>query len=89
VLICGLVALMTGKTRTALHVALVFGAIGIAGGAMGLSKLPALLTGDPVDRPTAAIVQLILFFLSLAYVALGVRSFIRARRSNAPISAAS
>jgi uncharacterized membrane protein len=81
VLACGLVALKSGQTRTAIHVALLFAALGLLGGAMGLPKLPALLTGAEVARPAAAIMQCVLFFLSAAYLGLGIQSFLRARRS--------
>ena len=84
VLVCGLVALKTGRTKVALHVALVFGLLGIVGGAMGLPQLPTLLSGGEVPRPTATLTQSILFFLSVGYLALGVRSFILARRNVNP-----
>jgi uncharacterized membrane protein len=84
VLLCGLVALKTGRTKVALHVALVFGLLGIVGGAMGLPQLPTLLSGGEVPRPTATLTQSILFFLSVVYLALGVRSFILARRNVNP-----
>jgi uncharacterized membrane protein len=82
VLICGLVALKTGRPKVPAHIALVFALLGIVGGAMGLPQLPALLSGGEVPRPTATLTQSILFFLSVIYLALGVRSFIRARRTN-------
>jgi uncharacterized membrane protein len=80
VLVCGLVALKTRQTRTAIHIALVFAVLGVLGGAMGLPKLPALLTGGEVARPAAAVMQCVLFFLSAGYLGLGIRSFFRARR---------
>jgi uncharacterized membrane protein len=83
VLLCGLVALKTGRTKVALHVALVFGLLGIVGGAMGLPQLPTLLSGGEVARPTATLTQSILFFLSTGYLALGIRSFIQARTNSA------
>jgi hypothetical protein len=84
VLICGLVALMTGRPKVPAHVALAIGLLGVVGGAMGLPQLPTLLSGGEVARPTATLTQSILFFLSLAYLVLGVRSFILARRMAAP-----
>lgn len=84
ILICGLVALKTGKPKVPLHLALFFGLLGVAGGAMGLPQLPALLAGGDVPRPTATFTQSILFFLSVGYLALGVRSFILARRNVQP-----
>jgi hypothetical protein len=83
ILICGLVALKTGKPKVPLHLALVLSLLGVAGGAMGLPQLPTLLTGGEVPRPTATFTQSVLFFLSVGYLALGVRSFILARKSSA------
>jgi hypothetical protein len=82
ILICGLVALKSGKPKVPLHLALVLGLLGVAGGAMGLPQLPTLLTGGEVPRPTATFTQSVLFFLSVGYLALGVRSFILARKSS-------
>jgi hypothetical protein len=81
VLICGLVALKTGRPKVPAHIALVFGLFGVLGGAMGLAQLPALLSGGDVPRPSATATQSLLFFLSIAYVALCVRSFVRARKA--------
>lgn len=81
VMICGLVALKTGRPKIPLHIALVFGLLGVIGGAMGLAQLPTLLSGGEVARPIATVTQSLLFFLSISYLALGVRSFILARGS--------
>jgi uncharacterized membrane protein len=83
ILICGLVALKTGRPKVPLHIALVLGLLGVLGGAMGLAHLPALLSGSEVPRPTATVTQSFLFFLSVGYMALGVRSFIQARKGAA------
>jgi uncharacterized membrane protein len=87
VLICGLVALKTGRPKVPAHIALVFALLGVVGGAMGLAQLPALLSGGEVARPTATVTQSILFFLSVAYLVLGIRSFIQARRLATPTTA--
>lgn len=80
VLLCGLVALKTGRPKVPAHIALVFALLGVVGGAMGLPHLPSLLSGGEVARPTAVLTQSILFGLSLLYLGLGIRSFIQARR---------
>jgi uncharacterized membrane protein len=80
VLLCGLVALKTGRPKMPAHIALVFALLGVVGGAMGLPHLPALLSGGEVARPTATLTQSLLFILSVAYLILGIRSFIQARR---------
>jgi hypothetical protein len=87
ILICGLVALKTGRPKVPAHIALVFALLGVGGGAMGLPQLPALLSGGEVARPTATFTQSILFFLSVGYLVLGIRSFIQARRLATPSSA--
>lgn len=80
VLLCGFVALATGRPKVPAHIAMVFGVLGVLGGAMGLPQLPTLLSGGETARPTAVATQSIQFFLSVGYVFLGVRSFIQARR---------
>ena len=45
----------------------------------GLLKLPALLSGGEVARPTAVIAQSVMAILMLLFVGLCVRSFINAR----------
>ena len=62
-----------------MHVAATLGLVGIAGGTMGLPKLPALISGAELARPAAVLSQNILFFLSVIFVILCVRSFIKAR----------
>jgi hypothetical protein len=84
VLMCGIVALKTGRPKLPVHLALGFGLLGVIGGAMGLPQLPTLLSGGEVPRPTATLTQSLLFFLSIAYVALGARSFVRARMAPHP-----
>lgn len=62
-----------------MHVAVTLGLLGIIGGAIGLPKLWTLIHGGEVPRPAAVICQSILFVLSLVFVILCVRSFIKAR----------
>ena len=65
-----------------MHLALLLGLLIVLGGlGMGLPKLPALLTGGEVERPIAAIEQLLMGLVGLVFVALGVKSFIDARRA--------
>jgi hypothetical protein len=78
-LICGFLSAKEHLRKHVMHVAATLGLVGIAGGAMGLSKLPALISGAEVARPAAALLQNILFFLSVIFVILCVRSFIKAR----------
>lgn len=47
----------------------VVGIAGIAGSARGLTKLPALLRGEPLERPAAVVSQSLMAGLSAVYVA--------------------
>lgn len=55
--------------KPALIAAAVVGVAGFAGSARGLSKLPALLRGDPLERPAAVVSQSLMAGLSVVYVA--------------------
>tara|TARA_B110000285_G_scaffold217524_1_gene265980 strand:- start:835 stop:1209 length:375 start_codon:yes stop_codon:yes gene_type:complete len=69
------------------HFAAVVGLIGFLGTARSLTKLPALLAGDQLERPAAAGVQALFAVLCLIFLALCVRSFIAARRARKSTSA--
>jgi len=75
--ICALVARREAARKHAMHVAVAVGMVGLLG---ALARaLPAALKGE-VSRP-AVMAQLIMGALLLIYVALGVRSFVAARRA--------
>jgi hypothetical protein len=63
------------------HIAALVGLLGFLGTAKSLTKLPALLSGEPVERAAAVGVQAAFAILSLIFVALCVKSFIDARRA--------
>ncbi len=48
--------------------AAIVGVAGFAGSARGLAKLPALLRGEPVERPQAVVAQSVMAILSALYV---------------------
>ena len=79
-LVCSMIARRSDTARRhSMHVAV---AIGMVGMLAALTRaLPAALRGD-ASRP-AVIAQLIMGGLLLVYVALGVRSFVEARRARA------
>ncbi len=54
----------------------VVGVAGFAGSARGLAKLPALLRGEPLERPAAVVSQSLMAGLSAVYVA-GLASSLR------------
>lgn len=75
--ICALVARKEAARRHAMHAAV---AIGLIGALAALGRgVPAALAGDPA-RP-AVLAQLAMGVLLVIYVALGVQSFIAARKA--------
>lgn len=60
--------------------------LGMAG--MAGPKLPALLSGAPMDRPVAVAMQAVMGVLCGIYVGLGVKSFVAARRQRPADAAA-
>jgi hypothetical protein len=73
----GLLARQESRRRGALGGAALVGLLGLAGSARGLTRLPALLRGEEVDRPAAVVSQSIMAGLSAAHVALCVRALLR------------
>jgi hypothetical protein len=75
--VCALIARNEASRRHAMHAAV---AVGLIGALAALGRgVPAALTGD-ASRP-AVISQLAMGVLLLIYVALGVQSFIAARKA--------
>ncbi len=65
------------------HFAAVVGVLGFLGTARSLGKIPALLSGEPVERATAVGVQAVFAVLCLIFIALSVKSFIDTRNARA------
>ena len=66
----GLGALAGGRFRTAALIGAAVVAVGgLAGSARGLTKLPALLRGEPLERPAAVVSQSLMAGLSALYLA--------------------
>ncbi len=78
-ILAGALALREGLRAHAMHVAALVGTLGFLGCLPGLVKLPLLLGGSPVARPMAVVEQAITAVVCLVFVALCVRSFVRAR----------
>ena len=68
--------------RHALHAALVIALLGIAGTAMNVMKVGELLAGT-VERPNAVIASTVTFAVLFVFPAVGIVSFVRARRYRA------
>lgn len=81
-LICAAVASRPALHRHGIHAALVVALIGALGSLMNVVKIGQLFAGT-AERPAAIITSLILFVLCAIYVALGVRSFVAARKARA------
>ena len=81
-LILGLLAGNEKLRMHAMHAALLIGLLALLGTARSLLKLPAAFDGT-AERPGAVFAQAATAVLSVAYLGLGVRSFIAARRARA------
>ncbi|MFN8073255.1 MAG: hypothetical protein U0R66_15840 [Mycobacterium sp.] len=79
-LVLGLLAGKENLRMHVMHAALLIGLLAFLGTARGLAKLPAAFAGT-AERPAAVYAQAATAVLSLVYLALGVRSFIAARRA--------
>ncbi|WP_420120288.1 hypothetical protein [Nakamurella sp.] len=79
ILVCGLLARQEKLRRHAIHGALAVALLGALGSLMNVVKIGQVFAGT-AERPTAIVVSTIMFLVLVAYVALGVRSFVAARR---------
>ena len=76
-LVCAMVARNEARRKHAMHAAV---AVGLIGALAALGRgVPAAISGDPT-RP-AVLAQLVMGVLLVIYVALGVQSFIAARKA--------
>jgi hypothetical protein len=73
----GLLARQKSSRKAALTGAAAVAAIGLAGSARGLAKLPRLLRGEPVERPAAVIAQSVMAVASAAYFCAAVPALLR------------
>jgi hypothetical protein len=75
----GMIARNEKLRKHAMHGAAVIGLLGFFGSASGIIQVLAMLQGETVERPEAAIARSIMAIVCLAFVALTVKSFINAR----------
>ena len=78
----GLVARDESKRKHAMHAAVVVALLGFLGSARGLMQLGSVFDGTAA-RPAAIVSQTVMALLTLGYIVLAVRSFVRARRARA------
>jgi endonuclease/exonuclease/phosphatase family metal-dependent hydrolase len=76
----GLLARDDRKRMHAMHAAVVVALLGFLGSFRGLLRIGEVLDGTAV-RPAAIVAQTIMAVLTLGYIVIAVRSFIRARRA--------
>jgi membrane-bound ClpP family serine protease len=80
-MVLGGLALKPSARKHAMHAAAALGLLGFAGTVPGIIKLVKWGAGTVPDRPAAVVSQSVMALLTIAFVALCVRSFIHARRS--------
>jgi len=78
--VLGLIARDERKRKHAMHGAVVVALLGFLGSVRGLLQIGALLAGTAA-RPAAVVAQTIMAVLTLGYIVMAVRSFVRARRA--------
>jgi hypothetical protein len=62
-----------------MHVALLVALLGVIGSFAGIPKTVTLMGGGEIVRPGAAIAQAIMALICIAYLIIGIQSFIKAR----------
>lgn len=80
--VCGVLARQETLRKHAIHAALAIALLGALGSLMNVVKIGQVFAGT-AERPAAIIVSTVMFGVLVAYIALGVRSFIAARRGGA------
>ncbi|GAB3617055.1 hypothetical protein GCM10027416_16120 [Okibacterium endophyticum] len=78
-LVCGFLARSEKLHRHAIHAALVVALLGALGSLMNVVRIGELFAGT-AERPAAIILSVVMFVVLVVYIAMGVRSFISARR---------
>jgi hypothetical protein len=76
--VAGVIAQNERLRMHAMHAAVVVALLGFLGSARGVMGIGKVLDGTAV-RPAAIVAQTIMALLTLAYIVIAVRSFIRAR----------
>ena len=79
-LFLGLLGRKENLRKHVMHTAMIIALLALFGTVRSLAKLPAAFAGT-AERPAAVYAQAVTAALSIAYLALGIRSFIQARRS--------
>jgi hypothetical protein len=78
--LAGLIARDDRKRKHAMHGAVLIALLGLLGSVRGVLQIGDVFNGTAA-RPAAVVSQTIMAVLTLGYIAIAVRSFIRARAS--------
>ena len=78
--IAGVIARDEGKRKHAMHAAVLVALLGFLGSVRGLLQIGDVFDGTAA-RPPAVVAQTIMALLTLGYIVMAVRSFIKARAS--------
>jgi len=78
--LAGLLARDERKRKHAMHAAVVVALLGFLGSVRGLLQIGGVFDGTAA-RPAAVVAQTVMALLTLGYIAIAVRSFVRARAS--------
>lgn len=82
ILVAAVISRAPKARRHAIHAALAIALLGIAGTAMNEMKIGELFAGT-AERPNAVIASTVTFVVLLVFLAVGIASFVRARRYRA------
>ena len=77
----GVGARVPGARRHAVHAALAIAVLGALGSLTNVAQIGDLISGD-AERPAAIVVSVIMCVVLIAYLAVGIRSFVTARRKD-------
>lgn len=80
--VLGYISRKESARKTAIHIAMGVGLLGLIGSFSGLIKIFALLGGAEVTRPYAVIAQAVMAIICLIYLILGIKTFVAARKIN-------
>jgi hypothetical protein len=88
VVVLGALALKERFLKHAMHGAAAVALLGALGSFRGLVQAATWIAGSAPERPGATLAQALTALLSIVFLVLAVRSFVKARRSAAASSAA-
>jgi len=82
-IVLGVVARNASARKHAMHAAVGLAMVGFLGSIRALADFVRVLNGVQVERPGAVVAQILMALACFTFVALGVKSFVDARRNTA------